>query len=87
MRKGWVLAVGAVVTAVAFVAGWSTAAVKQYQFTGEVMEFDAKAKTLSVKKGDETWEFSTEGLKDLKAKKGDRLTVYYSMLVKKVEAK
>jgi hypothetical protein len=87
MRKSLLLALIAAVTAVAFVAGWSTAAVKQYQFTGEVSEVDAKAKTIAVKKGDETWEFSTEGLKDLKAKKGDKLTVYYTMSAKKVEMK
>ncbi len=42
---------------------------------------------MTVKKGDETWEFSTEGLKDLKAKKGDRVTVYYVAIAKKVELK
>lgn len=87
MRKSMLLALIAAVTAVAFVAGWSTAAVKQYQFTGEVSDYDAKGKTIAVKKGDETWEFSTDGLKDVKVKKGDKLTVYYTMTAKKIEAK
>ena len=63
------------------------AAVKQYQATGAVTEVDAKGKTMSVDKGGETWQFSTEGLKDMKAKKGDKVTVYYQMIAKKVEMK
>ena len=50
---------------------------KQYQFTGTITEVDAKGKTMRVDKGGEIWEFSTEGLKDLKLKKGDKVTVYY----------
>jgi hypothetical protein len=63
------------------------AAVKQYQATGAVTDVDAKGKTLSVDKGGEIWQFSTEGLKDMKAKKGDKVTVYYQMIAKKVEMK
>jgi hypothetical protein len=48
---------------------------------------DAKAKMMSVDKGGEIWQFSTEGLKDMKAKKGDKVTVYYQMIAKKVEMK
>jgi hypothetical protein len=63
------------------------AAPKQYQWTGTVTEVDPKAKTLIVDKSGETWEFSTEGLKDLKAKKGDKVTVYYVAIAKKIEMK
>lgn len=88
MRGGIVVLIIAVVALVAVVAGWSIAAgPKQYQFTGAVTELDAKAKTLSVDKGGDVWEFATEGLKDLKVKKGDKVTVYYQMVAKKVESK
>jgi hypothetical protein len=60
---------------------------KQYQFTGTVTEFDAKAKTISVDKGGDIWEFATDGLKDLKVKKGDKVTVLYTMIAKKIESK
>jgi hypothetical protein len=60
---------------------------KQYQFTGTVTEIDAKAKTISVDKGGDVWEFATDGLKDLKLKKGDKVTVHYTMIAKKVESK
>jgi hypothetical protein len=80
-----------VVTALALLAvvvGISRAAgPKDYQFTGVVTEVDAKAKTMSVDKGGDVWEFSTSGVKDLKAKKGDKITVYYYMVAKKIEAK
>ncbi len=83
-----IVVVVVLVALTALVATWSLAAgPKQYQWTGEVTDLDAKAKTMTVKKGDETWEFSTEGLKDLKAKKGDRVTVYYVAIAKKVELK
>ena len=80
-----------VVTALALLAvvvGISRAAgPKDYQFTGVVTEVDAKAKTMSVDKGGDVWEFSTSGVKDLKAKKGDKITVYYYLVAKKIEAK
>jgi hypothetical protein len=69
------------------VASLSRAAGKQYQFTGTVTEVDAKAKTISVDKGGDIWEFATDGLKDLKLKKGDKVTVHYQMIARKVEAK
>jgi len=80
-----------VVTALALLAvvvGISRAAgPKDYQFTGVVTEVDAKAKTMSVDKGGDVWEFSTSGVKDLKAKRGDKITVDYYMVAKKIEAK
>jgi hypothetical protein len=75
-----------VVALVAAAVGWSIAAPKQYQFTGNVVEMDAKARTISVDKGGDVWEFSTDGLKDLKLKKGDKVTVFYQMTAKKIEA-
>lgn len=88
MRSRTLVVVVGIVALVAFAAGWSMAAgAKQYQFTGSITELDAKAKTMSVDKGGDVWEFSTEGLKDLKAKKGDRVTVYYQMVAKKLEVK
>jgi hypothetical protein len=52
-----------------------------------LMAVVAKGKTMSVDKGGEIWQFSTEGLKDMKAKKGDKVTVHYQMVAKKVEMK
>lgn len=63
------------------------AAPKQYQWTGTVTEVDAKDKTMSVDKGGEVWQFSTEGLKDAKVKKGDKVTVTYVAVAKKIEMK
>ena len=63
------------------------AAAKQHQFTGTVTEVDAKSNLLRVDKGGDVWEFSTGGMKDLKAKKGDKVTVYYEMIAKKIEMK
>lgn len=87
MRKPIVGLVVALVALVAFVAGLAVAAApKQYQFTGSVVEFDAKSSKMAVDKGGDVWEFSTTGLKDLKVKKGDKVTVYYQMIAKKVES-
>jgi hypothetical protein len=88
MRNRYRLAVLAVLLAVGLVATLSMAAgPKQYQWTGTVTEFDAKAKTMVVDKAGETWEFSTDGLKDVKVKKGDKVTVYYVAIAKKIESK
>ena len=88
MRNRFTMAVLAVLVLVGLVATLSMAAgPKQYQWTGTVTEVDAKAKTMVVDKGGETWEFSTEGLKDSKVKKGDKVTVYYVAIAKKIESK
>lgn len=88
MRNRIMIAVGAVVLLMAIVTTVSMAAgPKQYQWTGTVTEIDPKAKTMTVDKAGELWEFSTEGLKDLKVKKGDKVTVHYVSIAKKVEAK
>jgi hypothetical protein len=88
MRSRFTMAVLAVLVLVGLIATLSMAAgPKQYQWTGTVTELDAKAKTMIVDKGGETWEFSTEGLKDLKIKKGDKVTVYYVAIAKKIESK
>jgi len=88
MRTRFVTTVVAFVAVLALIAGVSIAAgPKQYQFTGEVKEIDAKAKTLSVDKAGDVWEFSMDGLKDAKVKKGDKVTVHYTMVAKKLEMK
>jgi hypothetical protein len=88
MRSRLVMVVLAVAGLVALVGTLSMAAgPKQYQWTGTVTEVDAKAKTLTVDKSGEMWEFSTEGLKGLKVKKGDKVTVHYVAIVKRIEAK
>jgi hypothetical protein len=88
MRNRLVVAAVAAVALLAAVAGLSIAAApKSYQFTGTVTEVDTKGKRLAVDKGGEVWEFSTNGLKDVKLKKGDRVTVQYQMLAKKIETK
>lgn len=88
MRNRAVVVAVAVVALMAIAVGVSLAAgPKQYQFTGEVKEVDTKAKTISVDKGGDVWDFSMDGLKDVKAKKGDKVTVYYTMIAKKIEMK
>ena len=88
MRNRFTLAILAILVAVGLIATLSMAAgPKQYQWTGTVTEVDPKAKTMSVDKGGDIWEFSTEGMKDLKVKKGDKVTVYYVAIAKKIESK
>ncbi len=86
MRKPTVVVLATVLAVVAFLAGLSIASgQKQYQFTGIVTELDAKAKIISVDKAGEVWEFSTQGMKNVKVNKGDKVTVYYQMVAKKIE--
>ena len=88
MRSRFAMAVLAVALSLGVAATLSLAAApKQYQWTGTVTEVDAKSKTMIVDKSGEVWEFSTEGLKDLKVKKGDKVTVHYVAIAKKVETK
>jgi hypothetical protein len=88
MRTRAIVTIVAILAVIALAATWSLAAgPKQYQWTGTVTEVDPKAKTMSVDKGGDIWEFSTEGLKDLKVKKGDKVTVYYVTIARKVDAK
>jgi hypothetical protein len=87
MRSRALVAVVALFGLIVAIASLSSAAAKQYQFTGTITEVDAKAKTISVDKGGDVWEFATDGLKDLKVKKGDKVTIHYQMIAKKVEAK
>jgi len=78
----------ALLVALAVAASLSLAAsATQYQFTGTITEVDTKGRSVKVDKGGDVWEFSTEGLKDLKLKKGDKVTVSYRMIAKKIEAK
>lgn len=88
MRNRFTMAALAVLVVVGLAATLSMAAgSKQYQWTGTVTEIDPKTKTMSVDKGGDIWEFSTEGMKDLKVKKGDKVTVYYVAIAKKIEPK
>jgi hypothetical protein len=88
MRSRFAITLIAVLAAMGLVVTLSMAAgPKQYQWTGTVTEVDAKDKTMTVDKSGEVWQFSTEGLKDMKVKKGDRVTVYYVAVAKKIEAK
>jgi hypothetical protein len=88
MRNRFTMAVLAVLVSVGLVVTLSMAAgPKQYQWTGTVTELDAKEKTMSVDKAGEVWQFSTDGMKDLKVKKGDKVTVHYIAIAKKVEMK
>ena len=82
MRNRVTMALLAVLVLVGLAATLSLAAgPKQYQWTGTVTDVDAKAKTMSVDKGGDIWEFSTESVKDLKVKKGDKVTVTYRACV------
>ena len=86
MRTRSLMMVVALVALVAFAVGVSIAASPtQYQFTGEVKEIDTKAKTFKVDKKGDVWEFSMDGIKDTKMKRGDTVTVYYTMSAKKIE--
>jgi hypothetical protein len=88
MRNRFMLATISFLVGLGLAATISMAAgAKQYQWTGTVTDIDAKAKTMSVDKKGDIWEFSTEGLKDLKVKKGDTVTVYYVAIAKKIESK
>lgn len=73
-----------VATAVAATLSMATGP-KQYRWTGTVTEIDQNAQTIRVDKGGDIWEFSTGRFKDLKAKKGDKVTVYYVTIAKRVE--
>ena len=88
MRSRFAVALAALLISVGLIVTLSMAAgPKQYQWTGTVTEIDAKEKTMSVDKSGEVWQFSTEGLKDAKVKKGDKVTVYYVAIAKKIEMK
>lgn len=88
MHRRSLVVLAATVALVAAVVSWSVAAsLKQYQYTGIIIEVDGPSKILKVSRGGEIWEFSIQGLKDMKAKKGDKVTVHYQMVAKKVEMK
>ena len=88
MRRRAVAALVGMIALLAFVATLSIAAgPKSYQWTGTVTDVNEKAKIISVDKAGEIWEFSTEGLKDVKVKKGDKVTVHYQAIAKKIEVK
>ena len=71
----------------AFVLSTSAFAAKGYQVTGPVL--DVSPTTITVQKGKETWEIAkdaaTKGAADVK--KGDKVTVYYTMSAQEIEVK
>lgn len=70
----------------AVVATLSTAArPKQYRWTGTVTEIDPETQAMRVEREGHVWEFSTQGLAGFKAKKGDKVTVHYVTIAKKVD--
>jgi hypothetical protein len=87
MRRWIAVVFAGILALMVMVASLSIAATaRQYQFTGTVTEVDTKSYLLRVDKGGDVWEFSTVGM-DLKVKKGDKVTVYYEMIAKRVEKK
>jgi hypothetical protein len=76
------------VFAASLCAGIASAAdVKTYQVTGPVT--DVGSDSITVQKGKENWQIarsgSTKGGTDVK--KGDKVTVYYTMTATEIEAK
>lgn len=58
----------------------------KYQFTGVVLSVDGD--TITVKKNEkETWTFFAKDGDKPSAKVGDKVTVYYKMVVQSIEAK
>lgn len=88
MRRRAVVGLAGACALAAGLATWSLAAApKQYQFTGKVVDVDAKSKLVRIDKDGDVWEFSYEGLKEMSARKDDRVTVFYSMVARKIERK
>src|SRR5437868_9183557 len=84
-RIAGVLAIAVLALIVGF-GGGLTAAGKSYQFTGTVKANEAG--TLTVEKSaKETWTFDTNSDTKGTAKVGDRVTVYYTMMATRIEAK
>jgi hypothetical protein len=77
----------ALALALAAAAATAQAADKSYQVTGPVV--DVSADTITVQKGKENWQIArtaaTKGGTDVK--KGDKVTVYYTMTATEIEAK
>jgi len=84
MRRSTIALLVVVALALAASLGYA-AAVKQYQYTGTVTAVGGGM--ISVDKGGEVWQFSTDEVKNVAAKKGDKVTVYYKMVAQKIEAK
>lgn len=77
----------ALAIALAAAAATAQAADKTYQVTGPVL--DVASDSITVQKGKETWQIArsaaTKGGTDVK--KGDKVTVYYTMTATEIEAK
>jgi hypothetical protein len=77
----------AVALLVADVAVSSAADPRKLQFTGTVAALDTKNKTITVRNGDDTRVFATDGLNLPKLRKGDKVSVDYRMAAWKIKRK
>ncbi len=79
--------IGLGMLAIGLVAGQALAGPKSHQVTGPVV--DVTADVITVQKGKDNWEIArssaTKGPADVK--KGDKVTVYYTMTATEIEAK
>ena len=77
----------AVALVIADVAVANAADPRQLHFTGTVAAIDTKNKTITVRNGDDTRVFATDGLNLPKLKKGDKVSVDYRMAAWKIKRK
>ena len=77
----------AVALLIADAAGSSAADPRQLQFNGTVTAIDTKNRTITVRNGDDTRVFATDGLNLPKLKKGDKVSVDYRMAAWKIKRK
>ncbi len=76
----------ALAVALAALAGSAFAADKTYQVTGPVV--DVGSDSITVQKGKENWQIAkTAATKGPEVKKGDKVTVQYTMTAVSIEAK
>ena len=86
-RFGWAMLI-AVALLAADVAVSSAADPRQLQFTGTVTAIDTKNRTITVRNGDDTRVFATDGLSlPNKLKKGDKVSIDYRMAAWKIKRK
>jgi Cu/Ag efflux protein CusF len=75
----------AVALLIADVTVSSAADPRQLQFTGTVTAIDAKARTITVRNGDDTRVLATDGLNVPKLKKGDKVSIDYRVVAWKIK--
>ena len=71
--------------AVAALSASAFAAPKTYQVTGPVL--DVKDGIVTVEKGKDKWEIAVDATQAATIKKGDKVTIEYTMTAKSVEVK